>query len=113
VYKRQVYDVGCLARPLRELTLAGSYQKRDGFSGELSGFRLNAAYDLKNTRIQAGIDYDDFTREDSRGDIATRYWTGASYQFNQLIAVTARMEWDVNYRDSASWQGFTAVTVTY
>jgi hypothetical protein len=108
-----VYDLGLSARPVKDLTLAGSYQKRDGFSGELSGFRINAGYQLEQTRIQAGIDYDDFTRQDSRGDTAKRYWSGADYQFNKLIGLTAKVEWDVNYRYSNSWQGFTAVNINY
>jgi hypothetical protein len=108
-----VYDVGLVARPLKDLTIAGSYEKRDGFSGELSGFRLNAGYDIAKARIKAGIDYDDFTRQDSRGDTAKKYWTGADYQFNKLIGLTARVEWDVNYRDRDAWQGFTALNINY
>jgi hypothetical protein len=108
-----VYDLGLILRPVKNLSIGGSYEKRDGFSGGLSGFRLNAGYDIDKARIQAGIDYDDFTRQDSRGDTAKKYWTGADYQFNKLIGVTARVEWDVNYRDSDSWQGFTAVNINY
>jgi hypothetical protein len=108
-----VYDIGLTARPIKDLTFNGSYEKRDGFSGRLSGFRLNAGYDIAKAKIQAGIDYDDFTREDSRSDTATKYWTGVGYQFNKLIGLTARVEWDVNYRDSDSWQGFTAVNINY
>ena len=108
-----VYDIGLIARPVKDLTINASYEKRDGFSGELSGFRLNAGYDIDKAKVQAGIDYDDFTREDSRADTAKKYWAGAGYQFNKLIGLTARVEWDVNYRDSDSWQGFAAVNINY
>jgi len=108
-----VYDIGILARPVKDLTINASYEKRNGFSGELSGFRVNAGYDINQARIQAGIDYDDFTRQDSRGDTAKKYWAGAGYQFNKLVGLTARVEMDDNYRDSDSWQGFAAVNINY
>jgi len=108
-----VYDIGLFARPVKDLTINASYEKRDGFSGQLSGFRVNAGYDINQAKIQAGIDYDDFTRQDSRGDTAKKYWAGAGYQFNKLIGLTARVEIDDNYRDSDSWQGFAAVNINY
>jgi hypothetical protein len=108
-----VYDIGFLARPIKDLIFNASYEKRNGFSGELSGFRLNAEYAIEKAKIQAGIDYDDFTRQDSRADNAKKYWAAGSYQFTKLVGVTVRVESDVNYRDSDSWQGFTAVNINY
>jgi hypothetical protein len=108
-----VYDAGFVARPIKDLTVKASYEKREGFSGDLSGFRLNAGYDIAKAKIQAGIDYDDFTRQDSRGDTAKKYWASAGYQFNKMVGLTARTEWDVNYRDDDSWQGFAALNINY
>ena len=108
-----VFDAGVIVRPIKDLVINGSYEKRDGFSGDLSGFRLNAGYDINQIKLQAGIDYDDFTREDSRGDTAKKYWAGAGFQFSKLIGLTARVEMDDNYRDSDSWQGFAAVNINY
>jgi hypothetical protein len=108
-----VYDIGLWARPITDLTFNGSYEKRNGFAGQLSGFRFDAGYDIAKAKIQAGIDYDDFTRDDSRAGTAKKYWAGAGYQFNKLIGLTARVEWDVNYRDSDACQGFAAVNVNY
>ena len=108
-----IYNLGLFARPIKDLTFNGSYEKRNGSTDRLSGFRLNAGYDIYKAIIQAGIDYDDFTRTDSRGDTAKKYWTGASYQFNKMVGTTVRIEYDVNYRDSNSYQGFGAVNVNY
>jgi len=108
-----VYDIGLFARPIKDLTFNASYEKRNGYTGQLSGFRINTGYDLYKAKIQAGIDYDDFTRVDSRGDTAKKYWTGGSYQFNKMVGVTLRIEYDVNYRDSNCYQGFGAVNINY
>jgi hypothetical protein len=108
-----VYNVGFFARPVKDLSINVNYEKRNGFSGDLSGIRGSVGYDIANAKIQAGIDFDDFTRQDSRSDIARKYWAGASYQFNKMVGVTARMEYDVNYISSSGCQGFAAVNVNY
>ena len=109
-----VYDIGLLANPIKDLTLNLSYEIRNGYTGQLSGFRVNAGYDInKATKIQAGIDYDDFTRDDSRAGIAKKYWGALSYQFNKMVGVTGRGEYDRNYESGDSYQGFVALNVKY
>jgi hypothetical protein len=91
-----------------------SYEIRNGYTGQLSGFRVNAGYDINQaTKIQAGIDYDDFTRDDSRAGIAKKYWGALSYQFNKMVGVTGRGEYDRNYESGDSYQGFVALNVKY
>jgi hypothetical protein len=108
-----VFDIGLIARPIKDLTVNASYEKRIGYTGQLSGFRLNAGYDIEKAKIQAGIDYDDFTRDESRGGTAKKYWTAASYQFSKMVGATARIEYDVNYINNNSYQGFAAVNINY
>jgi hypothetical protein len=109
-----VYDIGLLANPIKDLTLNLSYEIRNGYTGQLSGFRVNAGYDINQaTKIQAGIDYDDFTRDDSRAGIAKKYWGALSYQFNKMVGVTGRGEYDRNYESGDSYQGFVALNVKY
>jgi hypothetical protein len=112
-----VYDIGLLATPITDLTLNLSYEIRNGYTGQLSGFRVNAGYHInKAAKIQAGIDYDDFRTtdsQDSRSGTAKKYWGALSYQFNKLVGVTGRGEYDRNYTNGDSYQGFVALNVKY
>lgn len=108
-----VYDIGFLATPFKDFTLNTSYEIRNGYAGQLSGIRLNAGYDIQKAKLQAGIDYDDFRNDDSRAGTATKYWGGVGYQFNKLVGVTTRVEYDRNYINGDNYQGFAALNVKY
>jgi hypothetical protein len=108
-----VYDIGLLAKPIKDLILNLSYEIRNGYTGQLSGFRVNAGYTIEKAKIQAGIDYDDFTRDDSRTGTAKKYWGAVSYQFNKMVGVTTRGEYDRNYINGDNYQGFVALNLKY
>jgi len=108
-----VYEVGFFARPIKDLILNAFYEKRDGFAGQLSGFRFNGEYRINKAAISAGVDYDDFRRESSRNGNAKKYWAGLNYELNKMFSALVRVEDDVNFRFNNSYQGFAAVNVSY
>lgn len=108
-----VYEVGFLARPIKDLTINVSYEKRNGYAGELSGIRLYGEYKINKMAILAGIDYDDFRREISREGSAKKYWAGVNYEFTKIISAVVRVEDNVNFNYSNSYQGYAAVNINY
>ncbi|HJW30469.1 MAG TPA: hypothetical protein VJ508_14655, partial [Saprospiraceae bacterium] len=82
------YRAGILARPINDLTLNVEYEKRNGFPGSIDGIAFNGEYRIKKAAILAGIDYDDFRRDDSRQGNAKRFWAAAHYSITkQIMAV--------------------------
>lgn len=113
-----VYVVGFLARPIKDLTINASYEKRDGYAGELSGVRFNASYKISKAAIMAGIDYDDFRREaypgeDNRTGIAKKYWAGVNYEFTKIISAIVRLENNSNFNYDNNYQGYVAINIKY
>ena len=108
-----LYGIGFLARPIKDLILNASYEKRDGYTGELNGFRFNGVYRISKVAISAGIDYDDFHRESSRDGNAKKYWAGVNYALNDTFSAFARVEEDINYNFNHAYQGFAALNITY
>ncbi len=106
-----LYEVGFSARPITDLSLNIFYEKRNGFTGELSGVRFNGAYRIAKATISAGIDYDDFKRESARDGSAKKYWAGLMYEFNKTFNAVVRVEDDVNYHADDATQGFVAINV--
>ena len=106
-----VYDVGFTARPIKDLALNVFYEKRNGFTGQLSGIRFNGVYKISNAAISAGIDYDDFRREASRDGNAKKYWAGVNYELNKMFSAALRVEDNTNFNFDHSYQGFAAVNV--
>ncbi len=108
-----VYQVGLFARPIKDLTLNASFEKRNGYAGQLSGIRLFGQYQLDKASILAGIDYDDFRREASREGNAKKYWAGVNYQFTKIMSAVARVEQNYDYNYDNSYQGYVAVNINY
>jgi hypothetical protein len=106
-----VYEVGFFAHPIKDLTLNAFYEKRDGYAGQLSGFRFNGGYRISKATISAGIDYDDFRRESSRDGNAKKYWAGVNYEINKMFSAAVRVEDNTNFNFNHSYQGFATVNV--
>lgn len=107
------YEVGFRARPVRDLTVNASYEKRNGYAGQLSGFRIYGEYKINKAAIMAGIDYDDFRRELSREGTAKKYWAGVNYEFNKIISAVVRVEDNVNFNYDSNYQGYAAIQINY
>ncbi len=106
-----LYEVGFSARPIKDLSVNVFYDKRNGFTGELSGIRFNGAYRIAKATISAGIDYDDFRRESARKGSAKKYWAGMMYEFNKTFNAVVRVEDNVNFHADDAAQGFVAINV--
>jgi hypothetical protein len=109
--KANLFEVGCALRPLAGLFLDVSYQHRDGFAGKLGGLRASAGYTYSMATLLAGIDYDDFRRQDSRDGTAKKYWAGLNVDVNKKIAVGLRTERNENFLFDKAYQGFVTVDV--
>jgi hypothetical protein len=106
-----LWEAGARIRPVQALFLNASYEKRQGYAGRLGGLRLDAGYKIAMATLQAGADYDDFRRQESRDGTAKRYWGGALWDFSKVFGVQARVEMDMNYRFSRAYQGWLAANV--
>lgn len=108
-----LYEVGFLANPIKDLTLNATYEKRDGYAGQLNGIRLNGEYKISRATLRAGIDYDDFRRELSREGTAKKYWGAVNYEFSKLVSAVLRAEDNINFSYENSYQGFAAVNINF
>ena len=108
-----VYEVGFLARPIKDLTINATYEKRNGYAGQLSGIRLYGEYKISKAALLAGIDYDDFRREASREGSAKKYWAGVNYEFSKIISAIVRVEDNVNFNYDSNYQGYAAIQLNY
>ena len=108
-----VYEVGFLAKPIKDLTLNAIYENRNGYAGQLSGIRFSGEYKIGSAAILAGIDYDDFRREISREGTAKKYWAGLNYEFTKIISAVVRVEDTVNFAYDNKYQGYAAIQINY
>src|SRR3989339_454810 len=108
-----VYEIGFLARPIKDLTLNLTYENRDGYAGQLSGIRFYGEYKIAKASVLAGIDYDDFRRQLSREGSAKRYWAGVNYEFTKIISAVVRVEDNINFTYDNSYQGYAAIQINY
>jgi len=108
-----VFEIGFVAKPIKDLTLNASYEKRSGYAGQLSGLRFYGEYKISKAAILAGMDYDDFRREISREGTAKKFWAGVNYEFSKLISAVLRVEDNVNFTYDNGYQGYVAVQINY
>jgi hypothetical protein len=111
--KANVYEIGFLARPIKDLTLNVIYENRDGYAGQLSGIRFYGEYKIARASVLAGIDYDDFRRQLSREGSAKKYWAGVNYTINKSLNAIVRVEDNVNFNYDNSYQGYAAIQFNY
>jgi hypothetical protein len=103
-----VYSIGARIYPIDGLTVNASFDYRDGYSGyngftgdtdgELYGFEIYGDYRvMKTLAVFAGVQYDKFDRPEESGDNhARRYWAGGRWLATEDVALTARIEDNVN-----------------
>lgn len=108
-----LFEVGFLANPIKDLTLNVAYEKRNGYAGRLSGIRLHGEYKVSRATLQAGIDYDDFRREMSREGTAKKYWGAVNYEFGKMVSALLRAEDNINFSYKNSYQGLAAVNLNF
>ncbi len=108
------YEAGIAARPIPDLVLNVSYDKRNGYGGELSGIRFNGRYSVtENTTVSAGIDRDDFRRETFPDETVKKYWIGGTHRLSKTVSLMARAEDNVNVNYNHQYQGVAAVNAEF
>ena len=102
-----VYHAGVALRPVEPLTVTLEYDKRNGYYGSLDGGIVTAAYDIaKGSQVAGGISYDVYERDALTGDeTARRYWLGGRHKLASNMAVSGRVQNDVNERYSRNVSG--------
>lgn len=102
-----VYHVGLRTRPIERLKLNMEYDKRTGFGGSFDGGSADADYEInRQVNVVGGISYDIFQRDTlTNEEIARRYWLGGKYRLADNLAVSARIQTDVNARFSHNTSG--------
>ena len=108
-----VYDIGFLAHPIKNLTINVTYEERSGYTDGLSGIRLYGEYKISKMALMAGIDYDDFRRYGSRDGNAEKYWAGINYEFSKIITASVKVEDDINFNYNNSYKGFVVININY
>jgi hypothetical protein len=108
-----LYKAGVKARPIKDLTLNASYERRIGYAGALSGVRFNGEYRIWKAILLAGIDFDDFTRQDSRDGNSKKYWAGLNLAVNKMLSASVRIEDNDNFNYSHNYQGFTTLNLNF
>lgn len=102
-----VYHAGIGIRPIEPIKLNVEYDNRNGYYGSTNGVLVDAAYDInKASQVAGGITYDVYQRDALTGDeIARRYWLGGKYKLASNMAVSGRIQDDVNARFSTNVSG--------
>jgi len=109
-----LYQVGIAARPIADLVLNVSYDKRNGYGGVLSGVRVNGKYSLsEKTAVSAGIDRDDFRRETFSDETVKKYWIGGTHRLNKTVSLMVRAEDNVNVNYNHQYQGVASVNAEF
>lgn len=95
-----VYHAGVGVRPIEPLKIDVEYDNRQGYNGSTNGVIVDAAYDVtKNAQVAAGFTYDVYQRDVMTNDeIARKYWVGVKCKPTKNVALSLRVENDVNAR---------------
>jgi len=103
----QLYEVGLRFRPTINTTIGVFHDKRWGYPGDLSGYKIYGDYGaIGKWKVSGGIDYDVYERDDMTGQqTAKKYWAAGRYFFSKKISGSVRVEDNVNVNYSKDLQG--------
>ncbi len=102
-----VYHAGVGIRPIDQLKLNVEYDNRQGYYGSTNGVIVDADYLInKDAQVSGGITYDVYQRDTLTNDeTARRYWIGGKYRFAKNMALSGRIQDDVNARYTENVSG--------
>lgn len=102
-----VYQVGAGIRPFEQLKVNVEYDNRQGYYGSTNGVIVDADYDItREAQVAAGFQYDVYQRDTlTNEEIARRYWIGGKYKLAGNMAVSGRLQDDVNARFTENISG--------
>lgn len=110
-----VYEVGCGIRPIEMIQLNLSYDRRQGYGGNLNGGIAEVTVTpIKPLELSAGIHFDVYERDRATGqETARKYWFGGKYKLTRNISASIRVEDNVNAQFSEDWRGRVAVNYDF
>ena len=102
-----VYSVGTSLLPVEGLRVDLEYDNRRGYYGSTDGVLVDADYRInKDAQVAAGFQYDVYRRDSlTNEEIARRYWLGCKYRVTRQVAISGRIQDDVNARYSENISG--------
>jgi len=102
-----VWRVGTALRPIEPLGINVEYDARNGYYGKTNGIISDVTYDItKNAQVAGGIDFDVYKRDSMTGDeIARRYYLAGKYRLAKNMAVSGRIQDDVDVRYTKNISG--------
>lgn len=102
-----VYHIGTGITPIKHLRLNLEVDTRTGYYGNMNGFIVDVDYEInKSAQVAAGITYDVYQRDAlTHEEIARRYWMGGKYKIAKNMALSGRIQNDVNARYSENVSG--------
>jgi hypothetical protein len=102
-----VYHVGAGISPIKHLKFNLEYDNRTGYYGSMNGGIADVDYEInKNAQIGGGITYDVYQRDVlTHEEIARRYWLGGKYKLAKNMALSGRVQNDVNARYTENYSG--------
>ena len=83
------------------------YDNRTGYYGSTNGFIADVDYEItKAAQIAGGMTYDVYQRDVlTHEEIARRYWLGGKYKLAKNMALSGRVQNDVNARFTENYSG--------
>lgn len=101
------YHVGASATPIKHLKLNIELDNQTGYYGSTKGFIADIDYEIsKEAQVACGVTYDVYRRDAlTHDEIARRYWLGGKYKLAKNMALSGRVQNDVNARYSENVSG--------
>jgi hypothetical protein len=105
--KAKLYEAGLRFRPSTAMTIGLFHDKRKGYPGDLTGYKVYAEYSrIGKWKASVGVDHDAYQRDDMTGqETAKKYWAAGKYIFTKNMSSTVRVEDNVNVNYSKDMQG--------
>ncbi len=102
-----VYQLGAIISPISDLRINLEGDSRTGYSDNMYGFRTDVDFQItKTAQIAGGMAYDVYDRTTiANNEIARRYWLGGKYKLAKNMALSGRIQNDVNASYSENVSG--------
>lgn len=102
-----VYQIGTRISPFSDLKINLEGDSRTGYPDNTYGFIADVDFQItKNSQIACGMAYDVYDRDTiTEDEIARRYWCGGKHKFARNMALSGRIQNDVNASYSENVSG--------
>lgn len=103
----EAYHVGLGVSPIKHMRINVEYDYSTGYYGDTNGFIADIDVEItKSAQIGGGMTYDVYQRDAlTHDEIARRYWLGGKYKLTKSMALSGRIQDDVNVRYTENISG--------